>query len=323
MHAIRLHDFGPAENLRYEALPDPEPGPGQIGLAVEAAGVHVIDTHLRAGVAGGPFPLPELPQIPGREVAGVVDRLGPDVDAAWLGRRVVGHLGPVSGGYASRAVIPVTSVHEIPEGASAVEAVAMIGTGRTTMGILHQAALRPDDVLLVLAAAGGIGSLLVQHGRGHTVIGAAGGTEKVALVGELGATVAVDYEQPGWVEAVEAALGPRPATVLFDAVGGPHSAEALQLLADGGRRLVYGGPAGDPAELSAADEARGVTSRVVLGPVLLDLSGGIRTLETRALEALAEGLLTPAVTTFPLADAAAAHRALETRATTGKVVLIP
>src|SRR5690606_24085727 len=181
-----------------------------------------VDTFIRSGQEGGPFPLPELPQIPGREVAGVVDQLGPDVGEEWLGRRVVGHLGQVSGGYASRAVISVESLHEIPPDASPADAVAMIGTGRTTMGILRLAELQPDDVFLVLAAAGGIGTLLVQYGRAHgqRVIGAAGGPDKVALVESLGATVAVDYEAPGWVERVEEALGPRPATVLFDGAGG-------------------------------------------------------------------------------------------------------
>ena len=94
MHAIRLHAFGPPENLRYEHVEDPRPGPGQARIAVAAAGVHLIDTALRAGRAMGPLALPELPAIPGREVAGVVDAVGPEVDEAWLGRRVVAHLGP-------------------------------------------------------------------------------------------------------------------------------------------------------------------------------------------------------------------------------------
>ena len=104
MHAIRLHAFGPPENLRYERVDDPEPGPGQVRIAVAVAGVHLIDTAIRAGRRMGPMPLPELPEIPGREVAGSVDALGPGVDAAWLGRRVVAHLGPASGGYAELAV---------------------------------------------------------------------------------------------------------------------------------------------------------------------------------------------------------------------------
>ena len=98
MHAIRLHEFGPATNLTYEEVPDPEPGPGQVRIAVAAAGVHLIDTTIRSGAQAGAFPLPELPAIPGREVAGVVDALGAGVDEGWLGRRVVAHLGAASAG---------------------------------------------------------------------------------------------------------------------------------------------------------------------------------------------------------------------------------
>ena len=104
MHAIRLHAFGPAANLRYEEVEDPRPGPGQVRIAVAASGVHLIDTALRAGRPMGPLPLPELPTIPGREVAGTVDAVGPDVDEGWVGRRVVAHLGLASGGYAELAV---------------------------------------------------------------------------------------------------------------------------------------------------------------------------------------------------------------------------
>ena len=162
MHAIRLHEFGPADNLRYEERPDIHPAPGQVRVAVGAAGVHVVDTVLRAGeYRGGPMPLPDLPTIPGREVAGTVDAVGAGVDRSWLGRRVVVHLGMVPGGYASQAVAAAASLHELPEGVSAAAAVAMIGTGRTTMAILDGAALVPDDVVLVTAAADGIGSLLV------------------------------------------------------------------------------------------------------------------------------------------------------------------
>src|SRR3954467_9287876 len=113
MHAIRLHQFGPPENLRYEELPDPSPGEDQVRIAVEAAGVHLIDTSIRAGRSGGPFPLPELPMTPGREVAGTVD-----------GRRVVAHLGMASGGYAELALAPANALHDIPEGLAFSHAVA-------------------------------------------------------------------------------------------------------------------------------------------------------------------------------------------------------
>src|SRR5918997_5477459 len=107
MRAIRLHEFGPATNLVLDELPDLAPGPGQVRVAVAASGVHLLDTTLRRGEAACPLPLPELPTVPGREVAGVVDELGAGVDESWRGERVVAHLGMVPGGYAEQAVTDV------------------------------------------------------------------------------------------------------------------------------------------------------------------------------------------------------------------------
>ncbi len=334
MHAIQLHAFGPPENLRYEELPDPEPGPGQVRVVVAAAGVHLIDTALRAGHHPGPTPVPEPPTIPGREVAGTVEALGEGVDADWLGRRVVAHLGMVPGGYAELAVVGTDRLHRLPDGLREDHAVAMVGTGRMTMGILRFADLSAGDTVLVLAAAGGIGALLTQYAahRGAVVIGAAGGAAKTAAVRDLGADLAVDYDQPGWEETVRAAFGDRPATYLFEGVGGERARRALGLLAPGGHHLSYGyASAGfdETAMLqpSAAETAElGITSRSVLGPALFDRIGGpenLRVLEDEAMAHAAAGTLVPLVHHFPLAEAAQAHHALESRATIGKVVLIP
>ncbi|MGV9611606.1 zinc-binding dehydrogenase [Nocardia xishanensis] len=331
MHAIRLHAFGPAENLSYDTVSDPEPGPGQVRIAVAAAGVHVVDTALRRGMPG-PYPLPELPTVPGREVAGVVDLVGADVDPGWAGKRVVAHFGAAPGGYAELAVADVVRLHEIPENLDPAEAVAMIGTGRTTMGILQFAEIGPESVAVVTAAAGGIGTLLVQYlkANGATVIGLAGGPRKVARVTENGADIAVDYLLPDWPDRVRARLGDRGATLVFDAVGGETARAAVDLLAKGGSHLIYGfagtGP-NDTARPTLTDDElaeRGITSQVVLGPPMLRLVGGdVRVLEDRAMTEAAAGRLRPAVHRFDLADAAGAHRAIETRATMGKVVLIP
>jgi NADPH2:quinone reductase len=326
MHAIRLHEFGPAENLRYEEVDDPEPAPGQVRIAVAAAGVHLIDTTIRSGVQMGPLPLPELPAIPGREVAGVVDALGPGVAADWLGRRVVAHLGPASAGYAELAVREADAVHEVPDGLADDAAVAMIGTGRTTIGILDVAQITADDVVLVTAAASGVGNLLVQAARdaGATVVGVAGGAGKVERVRALGADVAVDYDAPGWGDAVREALGGREVTVTLDGVGGELGRGALELLGVGGRLIFFGYSSGEPTRLSVGDlYARGLTASAAIGPRIQRWPGGLRDLETKALAAAAAGRLVPLVQRFPLAAAAAAHAALETRATTGKVVLIP
>lgn len=330
MNAIRLHAFGPAENLTYEAVPTPVAAPGQVRIAVAAAGVHLLDTTLRQGIQGPAPALPELPTVPGREVAGTVDALGPGTDPSWLGRSVVVHLGFAPGGYAEYAVADADRLHPVPPGLGPAEAVAMIGTGRTTLGILQFAGLGPDSTALIPAAAGGIGTLLVQYARnaGATVIALAGGPAKTALAAANGAHLAVDYTAPDWPDAVRA-HAPGGATVLFDSVGGATARAALGLLAPRARHLVFGWSAG-PLTLTDAERAdltaRGITTRNVLGPAMLQAVGApdpLRVLETRALAEAAAGRLRPAVQRHPLAEAASAHRALQTRATTGKVVLEP
>lgn len=326
MHAIQLDEFGPAENLRYRTVPEPVPGSGQVRIAVAAAGVHLIDTALRRGEPG-PYPAPELPTIPGREVAGTVDLVGTDVDPGWLGTAVVAHLGTAPGGYAELAVAEVARLHRIPQGLDPAQAVAIIGTGRTTMGILQFTEIDADSVVIVTAAAGGIGTLLVQYAKnaGATVVALAGGPAKVQLTQQNGADIAADYLDPHWADHVRSELGERRATVLFDSVGGEIARAAIALLGKGGQRLVYGWSGSEPLELTDNELAeRAITSQVVLGPPMMQRVGGdIRVLEDRAMAAAAAGQLRPALTRFPLAEAAAAHRALETRATTGKVVLIP
>jgi NADPH2:quinone reductase len=326
MHAIRLHAFGPAENLTHEQVEDPAPGPGQVRIAVAAAGVHLLDTAIREGMQG-PLPeLPTLPTIPGREVAGTVESLGEGVAGLWLGKRVVAHLGFAPGGYAELAVTDADRLHEIPENLDFAQAVAMIGTGRTTMGILQFAELGPDSVAVIPAAAGGIGTLLVQYAKhaGATVIGLAGGPEKVARVEKNGADLAVDYKDPEWPDQVKYFLWGRKATVVFDGVGGEVARTAVGFLGPGGKHVVFGW-SGEGLHDGGPLIVEGV-SEEVLGPVMMTKAGGpnpVRTLELRALTEAAAGRLTPAVQRFPLTEAAAAHRALENRGTIGKVVLEP
>lgn len=333
MHAVRLHTFGPAENLTYETTDDPVPGTGQVRIAVAAAGVHLLDTALREGMTG-PFPAPaELPTVPGREVAGTVDMLGESTDPALLGKRVVAHLGTAPGGYAELAVTDADRLHRIPPALDEAAAVAMIGTGRTTLGILQFTDLGPDSIALVPAAAGGIGTLLVQYAKnaGATVLGLAGGPAKTAAVRANGADLAVDYTLPDWPRQVRAHLDGlgRRATVVYDSVGGVTGRAAVDLLGKGGQHIVFGWSGeglhnGSPLTFTDEELAeRGITSRSVLGPAMMRKAGGLRVLEERALAEAAAGRLRPAVQRFPLAAAAAAHRALETRGTMGKVVLVP
>ncbi|MEV0344684.1 zinc-binding dehydrogenase [Nonomuraea sp. NPDC050680] len=338
MHAIRLYSFGPAENLRYESVPDPLPGPGEVRIAVHAVGVHFIETLFRQGIPIGPHPAPDLPTTFGREVAGVVESVGEGVGAGVLGSRVVTSQ-VTSGGYASLAVAPAAGLTVLPDGLEYDAAVAMQSTGATTLGLLEVAPVTASDVVLVMAAAGGIGTLLVQHARrvGATVVGAASGPAKAARVRSLGADLAVDYGTPGWTDVVRESVG--DVTIVFDGVGGELGRAAFELLggeaadrrgegtfgpgAEGGRQVVFGQASGEwfhPEE----DElkARGVTSYDGIA-YLLGRQGGMDDLRDRALEAAANGELTPAVQSFPLERAAAAHAALESRNTMGKVILTP
>jgi NADPH:quinone reductase len=311
VRAVRQYEFGAPSVLRVEDVPDPVAGDGFALVRVEASGVHFIDTVIRRGVRMGPMPLPELPMTPGREVAGVVD------GGEWAGRRVVAHLGPASGGYASRAVAPISALHERPDGLSADLAVAMIGTGRTAVSILSAAAITADDTVLVTAAAGGLGTLFVQAalGAGATVVGAAGGARKTARLPS--AVVAVDYLDPTWADQVRAAVG--SVSLVLDGVGGDVRRAAVELLRPGGRLVHHGWSSGDRSPLDEeALAARGIESTFALG-----LPADQRALETEALQAAADGRLVPALQRFSLTDAAAAHTAIEARETVGKVVLIP
>ncbi|MBT3111816.1 zinc-binding dehydrogenase, partial [Streptomyces sp. CYG20] len=259
--------------------------------------------------------------------------VGEGTDPGWLGKRVVAHIGMAPGGYAELTVTEADKLHEIPAALGAAEAVAMIGTGRTTLGILGFTDLGPDSVAVVTAAAGGIGTLLVQYAKnaGATVIALAGGPAKVARAEENGADLALDYTLPDWPDRARAFLDAHGlwATVVFDSVGGATARSAVGLLGRGGQHVVYGWSGeglhdGQPLTFTPEELAeRGIASASVLGPRMIERGGGLRALETRALAEAAAGRLRPAVQRYPLAEAAAAHRALETRGTVGKVVLEP
>ena len=147
-------------------------------------------------------------------------------------------------------------MHEVPSALALPAAVAMIGTGRTALGVLEARPARAGGQVLILGAAGGLGALLVQAAKaaGATVVGAAGGRSKVWHVGELGADVAVDYDEPGWAQAAG------PATLVLDGVGGDRGRAALGLLREGGRIAVFGWSSGEPTALDEAELARrGIT----------------------------------------------------------------
>lgn len=333
MEAIRLHAFGPPENLVLDRVPDPVPGHGQVLIEVRAHGVHLLDTTLRRGEAGGPLGLPALPTIPGREVGGTVIGVGDDVDPAWTGRRVAAHLGATAsgGGYARLAVAPVESLHPVPDELDEADAVAMIGTGRMAAYTLEIAALRDDDIVVVTAAAGGLGSLFVQAAlmAGARVVALVGGPEKVraleSVAPDTERLTIVDYRANGWESAARSTFGPHVhgATIVLDGIGGDLGAAAAALLTPGGRLVVFGWASGSANPLAEPERAAaaGIEVRPVVGPGAPN-PGDMRRYQERALALASAGTWRVLTHRVPLADAARAHRELEERRTTGKVVLV-
>ncbi|BCB88038.1 NADPH:quinone reductase [Phytohabitans suffuscus] len=291
--------------------PDPVPGPGQVLVDVAYANITFVETQFRATGSGPSNARPPL--IPGNGVGGVIAAVGPEADAALVGRRVVSSLDG-TGGYASRVVVDAASPYEVPAGLALDEAVALLADGRTATMLVRAAALSPGDRVLVEAAAGGVGSLAVQLAKaaGAHVVAAAGGVRKLALARQLGADAAVDYREPGWAGRAGTV------DVVLDGVGGEIARAAFELLAPGGRMLSYGLASGSWAAIAPeAAAARGVT---LIRP--RPTPAQLREYVESALAEGAAGRLRPVIgQRFPLERASDAHAAIESRATIGKTLL--
>jgi NADPH2:quinone reductase len=318
---IRIDAYGGPEVLHLVEVPDPVAGPGQVVVRTAAAGITFVETQMRAGRSLRPGPSPTLPIVLGNGVEGEIVMVGDGVDPALLGQRVVTSTGGL-GGYADRVVVSAGDPIPVPDGLAPGEAVALLADGRTALAIMHAAAVGAADRLLVTAAAGGVGSLLLQLARAagaRQVVAAAGGERKLALARELGATVAVDYLHDQWADEVRAAAG--GVDVVCEGVGGRIGEDALGLLAAGGRAIVYGAASGAMANTTAASQ-RGIT--VIAGYTLVRSPEENRSWVEQALAMAADGRLRPVIgQTFPLSRAADAHAAIEARATIGKTLLIP
>lgn len=321
MTAVRVHAPGGPEVLRAEQVDRPGPGPGQALIRVAAVGVNYAD------VAGrrGSYPLfGELPATLGFEAAGTVHAVGPGGDDALVGRRVVA-MAP--GAYAEYVLADAASLIPVPDGLDPTRAAAFAAQGLTALGMLHAAGLRAGETVLVHAAAGGVGSLAVQIARlldAGRVVGTASTPAKRALAEELGAHATVDYTDPGWPGRVRDALDGGSVDIALDLVGGGLPARTVELLTPATGRLVLGGLSGGAPELDpSALITAGVSAVGYTNPVWLARPDFGPTAAARLLGWITSGALRLTVgATHPLADAAAAHRALEARETTGKVVLL-
>ncbi|GLY02310.1 MULTISPECIES: zinc-binding dehydrogenase [Actinoplanes] len=316
MRAVWLRDFGAPDTLRIEDTPDPVAEPGQVLVAVDFAGITWIETMFRA-TGFGPFPKP--PMIPGNGVAGTVVAAGSSAERHLVGRRVVTGTGG-AGGYAERVAVDARHVIEVPDGVATDDAAALLADGRTALMIMEAAGIRTGERVLVEAAAGGVGSLLVQlaHAAGAEVVAAAGSAVKREATLELGADIAVDYREPDWPQTVRSSGG--GIDVVLDGVGGAVAESAFTLLGTGGRMISFGfsAAAGWPEITDEVAAERGIrVQRGVFGPPEEQTR---RT--TEALALTAAGRLRPLIgRRFPLDQAAAAHTAMENRAVVGKTLL--
>ena len=325
MKAVRVHEPGGPEVMGLEEIAVPVPGAGEVLVKVEVAGVNYADTGVRRGMAFGPHQA-TFPITPGFEVAGSVAALGRGVEGVAEGARVVAVL--EAGGYAEYAVAPANMVVEVAEGVDLGSATAaLLVQGITAYGILHDAArFRAGESVLVQAAAGGVGSLAVQLARlagAGTIVGTAGSAEKRELALSLGADQVVDYGRGGWTDEVFEATGGRGVDVVLESVGGEAGSSAFACLAPLGRMVMFGAASGrpmPPPDLMQMN-VKGLGLSGFGGPWIR--SGRAEAARAEISHHLQRGDLRPVLSSsFLLANAAEAHRAVEGRVTAGKVTLL-
>ncbi len=322
MKAIRIERQGGPQTLEPVDVPIPEPSAGEIRIEQTVAGLNYIDVYIRSGV----YPR-AVPFILGREGAGTVDALGPGVTEFVLGDRVAYMDTPHLGGYAEYAIVPVAEAVPVPAGVDDRVACAVMLQGVTAQYLVRSTyPLAAGEIVLVHAAAGGVGRLLTQlaNNIGARVIATTGGPAKAALARSAGAFEVIDYSAADFVPEVKRLTENRGVAVAYDSVGRDTWERSLSVLAKRGYLVLYGASSGpippiDPQRLAAAGSI--FLTRPTLGDYKRtreELLG--RTSELFAL--VAAGKLNVLIgATYPLAEAAQAHRDLEARKTTGKVLL--
>lgn len=322
MKAIRIHNLGGPEVLTWEDAPDPQPKEGQALVRVEAAGVNFIDVYFRSGLYKGP----ELPFIPGQEAAGTVAAVGPGVTEVSVGDRVA-YTG-VQGAYAELAAVPAERLVKLPEGVTTRQGAAAMLQGMTAHYLTHSTyPLKPGDTCLVHAAAGGAGRLICQMAklRGARVIGTASTPEKEQIAREAGADEVINYTQQDFAAEAKRLTGGKGVQVVYDSVGKDTFDKSLDSLVQRGTLVTFGQSSGlvPPVDVRTLN-AKG--SLYLTRPSLHHYIHAHEELVERSRDVLgwiAEGKLRLHIgLELPMSEAAEAHRALEGRRTTGKVILI-
>jgi NADPH2:quinone reductase len=326
MKAVQLSRFGPPDVLEIVDVPTPIPAPGEVLVRVRASGGNFFETLMRQDRYAV---TPELPMIFGVEVAGVIEALGDGVARSLLGARVAVPMfavGRGSGGYAERLAIDAASAVPIPDDLSFEDATALMVQGLTALHLVRQSP-PVGKTVLVNAAAGGAGSLLVQLAKragAKLIVATASTNEKLDFARSIGADAGVDYTAPDWVARVRDATGGAGADIVYELVGGAVTRASLDALAPRGE-LVFG--ALGRFDLDASDlEKMILRNQSLRGFALLPLltPAVLKSSLTELFDLAASGELKVIQGgRYPLDQASEAHRAIEERRTTGKVVLVP
>lgn len=322
--AIRIHEYGGPEVLRWEDVEVGDPGPGQLRIRHGAIGLNYIDVYHRTGL----YPLPSLPWTLGMEGAGRVEAVGEGVTEFQVGDRVA-YASPPVGAYAEVRLIPADRVVALPVAIDDQTAAAMMLQGMTAQYLLRRTyRVQPGDAVLLHAAAGGVGLIASQWARqlGALVIGTVGSDEKAAVARAHGCHHAIVYTRENFVERVREITNGQGVAVVYDSVGQETFMGSLDCLRPLGMMVSFGNASGPvPAFEPGLLAAKG--SLFLTRPSLMHYTAQRRDLVASAAElfdVVASGAVKIEVRqTYPLAETAQAHRDLEARQTTGSTVLLP
>jgi NADPH:quinone reductase len=322
-NAIRVHTVGGPEVMTWDEVSVGDAGPGQARVRQTAIGVNYIDTYHRSGL----YKLP-LPTGIGSEAAGVVEAVGPGVDWVKPGDRVA-YSGGAPGAYATARVMPAERLVKLPDGIDDRTAATLMLKGLTVQYLFRQTyRLKAGDTILLHAAAGGIGLIACQWARalGVTMIGTVGSDDKAALATANGCTHTIVYTRENFVERVKALTGGKGVPVVYDAVGKDTFPASLDCLSPRGMFVSFGNSSGPVPPFDILLLAQ-KGSLYATRPTLVTYTNSRANIEAMAKElfdlVVAGKIKSEPRQTFALKDAAVAHRALESRATTGASVLLP
>ena len=322
-HAIRIHEQGGPELMKWEEVSVGAPGPNEVRLKATAVGLNFIDTYHRSGL----YKIP-LPSVLGREGAGVVEEVGNAVTDLKVGDRIAYAASPI-GAYAEARLMPADKLVKIPDGVSDKQAASMMLKGMTAQYLVRRTyRVKPGDTILMHAAAGGVGLIVCQWAKhlGATVIGTVGSDEKTALAKANGCDHVINYSKEDFVARVAEITGGKKCNVVYDGVGKDTFLKSLDCVRPLGLVAVFGNasgavPAFDLGQLAAKGSL--FVTRPTLDTYTATRADLVATAD-ELFDMVARGIVKIEINqTYALKDAAQAHRDLEARKTTGSTVLIP